>query len=83
MASFAIFQFLWVFNDYLGAVVFVGLDPQVAPITVRLADLAGSRGEDTHLLSAGAFVSMAFPLLVFFTLQRYFLRGLTAGAVKE
>lgn len=82
IASFAIFQFLWVFNDYLVPVVFVGLNPEVAPVTVKLADLVGSRGQDQHLLSAGAFVSMALPLLVFFSLQRYFVRGLTAGAVK-
>lgn len=83
IASFAIFQFLWVFNDFLGATVFIGLDPDTSPITVRLVDLAGSRGEDRHLLSAGAFLSMALPLLVFLSLQRYFIRGLTAGAVKD
>lgn len=82
IASFGIFQFLWVFNDYLIPVIFLGLDPATAPLTVRLADLAGTRGEDRHLLAAGAFVSMIIPLCVFFGLQRYFIQGLTAGAVK-
>lgn len=83
IASFGIFQFLWVFNDYLIPVIFLGLDPGTAPLTVRLADLAGTRGEDQHLLAAGAFVSMVIPLIVFFSLQRFFVQGLTAGAVKE
>lgn len=83
VASFGIFQFLWVFNDYLIPVIFLGLDPSTAPLTVRLADMAGTRGEDQHLLAAGAFVSMIIPLMVFFGLQRYFIQGLTAGAVKS
>ena len=82
LAAFGIFQFLWVWNDYLVALTFVGNVPENAPMTVRLATLSGGRGEDWHLLTAAAFVSMALPLVVFFALQRYFVRGLLAGSVK-
>ncbi len=82
LASFAIFQFLWVWNDLLVALVFIGSRPEVAVLTQRLMDMTGSRGQDWHLLMAGAFVTMAIPLLVFFLLQRYFVRGLLAGSVK-
>jgi len=82
VASFAIFQFLWVWNDLLVALIFLGTKEEVAVITARLAALVGRRGEQWHVLTAGAFVSMAVPLLVFFLLQRYFVRGLTAGSVK-
>ncbi|HLF37807.1 MAG TPA: carbohydrate ABC transporter permease, partial [Anaerolineales bacterium] len=82
VASFAIFQFLWVWNDLLVALIFLGTKEEVAVITARLAALVGRRGEQWHVLTAGAFVSMAIPLLVFFLLQRYFVRGLTAGSVK-
>lgn len=82
LASFAIFQFLWVWNDYLVALVFVGTKPDVQVITMRLADIIGSRGSDWHLLTAGAFVTMILPLVVFFSLQRFFVRGLLAGSVK-
>jgi alpha-glucoside transport system permease protein len=82
LASFAIFQFLWVWNDYLVALTFVGGSLEDAPMTVRLATLSGSRGQDWHLLTAAAFVSVAVPLVVFFSLQRYFVRGLLAGSVK-
>ena len=82
LASFAIFQFLWVWNDYLVALVFLGSNPEFEVVTQRLADLTGSRGNDWHLLTAGAFVSMLLPLIVFLALQRYFVRGLTAGSVK-
>ncbi len=82
LASFAIFQFLWVWNDYLVALIFIGEKQEVKVLTMRLADLVGSRGADWHLLTAGAFVSMVLPLLVFFSLQRYFVRGLLAGSVK-
>jgi len=83
LAAFAIFQFLWVWNDYLVAVTFLGSEStKPIPMTVRLATLSGGRGEDWHLLTAGAFVSMAVPLVVFFALQRYFVRGLLAGSVK-
>jgi alpha-glucoside transport system permease protein len=82
LASFAIFQFLWVWNDLLVALVFLGGNPDVQVVTLALRDLNGSRGEAWHLLTAGAFITMALPLLVFLTLQRYFVRGLTAGSVK-
>jgi len=82
LASFAIFQFLWTWNDYLVALVFLGIDPDKRVLTVELADLAG-RGEGAlNLLPAAAFVTMILPLVVFFSLQRYFVRGLTAGSVK-
>lgn len=82
IAAFGIFQFLWVWNDLLVALVFAGGSPDVSPLTVRLAALAGERGQDWHLLSAGAFVSLVVPLVVFLALQRYFVRGLLAGSVK-
>lgn len=82
LASFAIFQFMWVWNDYLVALVFIGSKPDVQVMTMRLADMVGSRGQDWHVLTAGAFVSMLLPLAVFFALQRYFVRGLMAGSVK-
>jgi alpha-glucoside transport system permease protein len=82
LASFAIFQFLWVWNDYLVALTFLGVDPNFKVVTQRLADMTGSFGNDWHLLTAGAFVTMILPLLVFFALQRYFVRGLMAGSVK-
>ena len=82
IASFAIFQFLWVWNDLLVALIFSGGSPAIAPLTVRIAELSGTRGSQWHLLSAGAFVSMIVPLIVFLALQRYFVRGLLAGSVK-
>ena len=82
LASFAIFQFLWVWNDYLVALVFLGVDPNFKVVTQRLADLTGTFGNAWHLLTAGAFVTMILPLLVFFALQRFFVRGLMAGSGK-
>ncbi|WP_435299180.1 carbohydrate ABC transporter permease [Timonella sp. A28] len=82
IASFAIFQFLWVWNDLLVALTFAGGDQNVAPLTVRVAELSGTRGQAWYLLSAGAFVSMVVPVIVFLALQRYFVRGLLAGSVK-
>jgi alpha-glucoside transport system permease protein len=82
LASFAIFQFLWTWNDYLVALVFIGAKPDTQVVTMRLADIVGSRGNDWHLLTAGAFISMVLPLVVFFSLQRFFVRGLLAGSVK-
>jgi alpha-glucoside transport system permease protein len=82
LASFAIFQFLWVWNDLLVALVFVGSKPEVAVLTQRLQEMVGSRGQDWHLLTAGAFITMLLPIIVFFSLQRYFVRGLLAGSVK-
>ncbi|MBN1146783.1 MAG: carbohydrate ABC transporter permease [Anaerolineales bacterium] len=82
LASFAIFQFLWVWNDYLVALTFLGVDPSYKVVTQRLADLTGTFGNDWHLLTAGAFMTMILPMAVFFALQRYFVRGLLAGSVK-
>jgi alpha-glucoside transport system permease protein len=82
IAAFGLFQFLWVWNDLLVALVFGGGSLDVSPLTVRLAELSGTRGQDWHLLSAGAFVSLVVPLIVFLALQRYFVRGLLAGSVK-
>ncbi len=80
IASFAIFQFLWVWNDLLVGITFT--DPNSRPLTAAVADLAGTRSQSWHLLTAGAFVSIIVPLIVFFALQRYFVRGLLAGSVK-
>ena len=82
LASFAIFQFLWVWNDYLVALVFLGVDPSFKVLTQRLADLTGTFGNAWHLLTAGAFVTMILPLIVFIGLQRFFVRGLLAGSIK-
>ena len=79
LAAYAIFQFLWTWNDFLVALVFM-VENEV--VTVTLAELVGSRGQDWHLLTAGAFITMVVPLIVFFGLQRFFIRGLTAGSVK-
>jgi len=80
IASFGIFQFLWVWNDLLVGLTFA--DPSYRPLTVAVAEMAGTRGGDWYLLSAGAFISMIVPLIVFIALQRYFVRGMLAGAVK-
>jgi alpha-glucoside transport system permease protein len=80
LASFAIFQFLWVWNDYLIAFVFVGNERPV--LTYTLLTMLGQYGEGWQAVAAGSFISLSVPLLVFFSLQRYFIRGLTAGAVK-
>lgn len=80
IASFAIFQFLWVWNDLLVGLTFA--DTTSYPLTVRVAEMAGSRGGDWHILTAGAFISIIVPLVVFVALQRYFVRGLLAGSVK-
>ncbi len=83
LASFAIFQFLWVWNDYLVALIFLGVtNSEVQVMTQQIAGMVGSRGADWHLLTAAAFVSMVVPVTVFFSLQRYFVRGLLAGSVK-
>jgi len=82
LASFAIFQFLWVWNDLLVATTFLGTDQDVAVMTSRLVSMTGSRGQDWQLLTAGAFVSMIVPVMVFLALQRYFVKGLLAGSVK-
>ncbi len=82
VASFAIFQFLWVWNDLLVALVFLGTGRDVALVTTRLAEMVGSRGQDWYVLTSGAFLTMSMPLVVFFGLQRYFVRGMMAGSVK-
>jgi len=82
VAAFTVFQFLWVWNDLLVALTFVGGRAEVAPLTVALANLSGTQGQDWHLLSAGAFVALIIPLIVFLFGQRYFVRGLLAGGVK-
>ena len=80
LAAFAILQFLWVWNDLLIAKLFLSGDNTT--VIVELQQLLGTQGQGAELLTAGAFISMLIPLIVFFTLQRYFVRGLTAGAVK-
>ena len=82
LAAFTIFQFLWVWNDLLVALVFLGGSDEVRPLPVALAELIGGRGESWHLLTSAAFISMALPLAVFFSLQRYFVQGVLAGAEK-
>ena len=82
IASFAIFQFLWVWNDLLVALVFLGTSIDVALVTTRLSEMVGSRGQDWYVLTSGAFLTMTMPLVVFFGLQRYFVRGMMAGSVK-
>lgn len=82
IASFAIFQFLWVWNDLLVALIFLGTSVDVAVVTTRLSELVGSRGQAWYVLTSGAFLSMIMPLIVFFGLQRYFVRGMMAGSVK-
>jgi len=82
LASFAIFQFLWVWNDLLVGLIFGGGNPIVSPLTVRLAELAGTRGEEFQRLTAGAFISIIIPVIIFLALQRYFVRGLLAGGLK-
>jgi len=82
IASFAIFQFMWVWNDLLVALVFLGTKKENALVTTRLAEMVGSRGQDWHVLTSGAFLTMIMPLIIFFSLQRYFVRGMMAGSVK-
>ena len=82
IASIAIFQFLWVWNDLLVALTFASGTEEVAPINSKLASLVGQYGSGYTQLSAGAFITIAIPIIVFFSLQRYFVRGLLAGSVK-
>ncbi|MBN1286659.1 MAG: carbohydrate ABC transporter permease [Anaerolineae bacterium] len=83
IASFAIFQFLWVWNDLLVALVFLGTDnPDAFIVTSKLKELVGSKGQNWEVLTAGAFITMIVPLFIFFALQRYFVRGMMAGSVK-
>ncbi|MGP1673634.1 MAG: carbohydrate ABC transporter permease [Candidatus Limnocylindrales bacterium] len=83
IAALVIFQFLFIWNDLLVALVYLGAaNAQNLPLTVLVANLSNSLGGEWHYLMAAAFISMALPLLVFFGLQRYFVRGITGGAVK-
>ena len=82
LASFAIFQFLWIWNDLLIALIYLGTNEEVAVLPARLSELVGTKGEAWHLLTAGAFVTMVVPLTVFLLLQRYFVRGIVTGSVK-
>jgi alpha-glucoside transport system permease protein len=82
LASLAIFQSLWVWNDLLVALIYLGGTPSVAPLTVKVANLVNSLGADWHLLPAAAFIAMVLPLIVFFSMQRFFVRGILAGSVK-
>ena len=83
IASFAIFEFLWVWNDLLVSLTFVGGGKDsVSPLTTRLAQLVSNFGSAWELLAPSAFVAIIIPLIVFFALQRYFVRGLLAGSVK-
>ena len=82
IASLVIFQFLWVWNDLLVALIYVGGAPEVAPLTVAVANLVNSLGQGYQWLTAAAFFSMIVPLVVFFSLQRYFVRGILAGSMK-
>ena len=82
LASFAIFQFLWVWNDLLMSLIFVS-NPSDRPMTVKITELLSTYGSEYHLLSAAAFLLMIVPLAVFFALQRYFVQGLLAGSVKS
>jgi alpha-glucoside transport system permease protein len=82
LAAFAIFQFLWTWNDYLIAITMIGANPDALPATIKIAALAGEFGIREHLLAAGAFVQAFVPIVVFFALQRFFVRGILAGSVK-
>ena len=82
LASLAIFQFMWVWNDLLVALIYLGGTPSVAPMTVTIANLVNSLGQGWQLLTAAAFISMLLPLIIFLTMQRYFVRGILAGSVK-
>ncbi len=82
LAAFAIFQFLWTWNDYLIANTMVGANPSAHPTTILIANLAGDFGRNEHILPAAAFVQAFIPLVVFFALQRFFVRGMLAGSVK-
>jgi alpha-glucoside transport system permease protein len=82
LASLAVFQFMWVWNDLLVALVYLGGQPNVAPMTVTIANLVNSLGQGWQLLTAAAFISMVLPLTLFLCLQRYFVTGILAGSVK-
>lgn len=81
ISALAIFQFLWVWNDLLVALILLG-DPNLAPMTLKISNLVSSFGTNYQVLTAAAFISMALPLVIFFALQRYFVQGILSGAVK-
>lgn len=81
VASLVIFQFLWVWNDLLVALIFIQ-NPDLLPVTVGIQKLLSTYGQEWHLLSSAAFISIAVPVTVFLALQRYFVRGILAGSVK-
>ncbi|MGO8693437.1 MAG: carbohydrate ABC transporter permease [Rectinemataceae bacterium] len=83
IASLAIYQFMWVWNDLFVALIYLGGTPEVSPMTLTMANMVNSYGGGWEYLTAAAFISMAFPLLVFFTMQKYYVRGILAGSVKE
>ena len=82
IASLSIFQFLWVWNDLIVALIFLGGGADTAPVTLVIQQLQGAYGQDWQLLTSAAFISMIVPLAVFFALQRYFVRGILAGSLK-
>jgi alpha-glucoside transport system permease protein len=82
LASVFIFQFLWIWNDLLVALIYLGATPNVAPVTLMVANLVTNRGQNWELLTAAAFISMALPLTIFLSLQRHFVKGIIAGAIK-
>lgn len=82
LASLIIFQFLWVWNDLIVALIYLGGSKDVGPLTVKLSSLVGSYGQNWHQLTSGAFISMVVPLIIFFSLQKYFVKGILAGSVK-
>ena len=82
LASLVIFQFMWVWNDLLVSLIYLGGFPAVAPMTIVIGNQVSSLGANWQVLTAAAFISMALPLFVFFALQRYFVRGILAGSVK-
>jgi len=82
LASLGIFQFMWVWNDLLIALIYLGGSPDVAPMTVNISNLVNSYGSGWQLLTAAAFISMLLPIVVFFSMQRYFVQGILSGSVK-
>ena len=82
LAALAIFQFMWVWNDLLVALVYLGQAPSSAPMTLTIANLVGRFASEQHLLTSAAFISMLLPLVIFFSLQRYFVEGILAGSLK-
>jgi alpha-glucoside transport system permease protein len=82
LASVTIFQFLWVWNDLLVALIFLGGAPDVAPLTLKVASMVGARGQNWEILTAAAFISMILPLFIFISMQRYFVKGILAGSLK-